>query len=109
LARFSLYEIVKRGKDYHDRGGFFMKPGMINQRNEEVAVYKMDSTSQCPLVARRYDECYCNNMTSQKISSVVHYCMRNFEACEIYKRKIAREDGHESDPESSAPEAIQHT
>ena len=86
-----------------------MKPGMINKENEGVEVYNMDSTSQCPLVARRFDECYCKNMNSQKIASVVHYCMRNFEACEIYKKKMSLEDGHESQSGLSDTEAIQST
>jgi hypothetical protein len=85
-----------------------MKPVRMKE-TEEAQIYKMDSRSQCPLVGRRYDECYCKNMTSQKIANVVHYCMRNFEACEIYKKKMAAKEADELDPESPTPAAIPRT
>jgi len=66
-----------------------MKSDSTKKENPEVEFYKMDVTSQCPLVACRFDECYCKNMNSQKIVNVVHYCMRHYEACEIYKAKMA--------------------
>ncbi|MDY6836755.1 MAG: hypothetical protein SWH78_02165 [Thermodesulfobacteriota bacterium] len=58
-------------------------------KKPRVKLYKMDVTSQCPLIACRFDQCYCKNMNSQKIVNVVHYCMKNYEACEIYKAKMA--------------------
>jgi len=69
-----------------------MKRGITKRKKPKVEFYKMDVTSQCPLVACRFDECYCKNMNSQKIVNVVHYCMRNYEACEIYKAKTALKD-----------------
>jgi hypothetical protein len=66
-----------------------MKRGMTKTEKSEVESYKMDVTSQCPLVACRFDECYCKDMNSQKIVNVVHYCMRHYEACQIYKAKMA--------------------
>ncbi|MDY6953565.1 MAG: hypothetical protein SWE60_18810 [Thermodesulfobacteriota bacterium] len=71
-----------------------MKRSIGKKKKLEVEFYKMDITSQCPLVACRFDECYCKNMNSQKIVNVVHYCMRNYEACEIYKAKTALKDLH---------------
>jgi hypothetical protein len=73
-----------------------MKRGTTKEKTDEVAFYKMDITSQCPFVASRFDECYCKNMNSQKIVNVVHYCMRNFETCDIYKAKRALGKVHES-------------
>jgi len=69
-----------------------MKRGTTKGKKPRVGFYKMDVTSQCPLVASRFDECYCKNMNSQKIVNVVHYCMKNYESCEIYKAKMALED-----------------
>jgi len=69
-----------------------MKKGVTPNKRPEVQLYKLDVTSQCPLVGCCFDECYCKNMNSQKIVNVVHYCMRNYKACEIYKAKMGVKD-----------------
>jgi hypothetical protein len=43
----------------------------------------------CPFVEDPHDDCYCFNiMNSLEISRVIHYCGKNFEECEIYKRNL---------------------
>ena len=40
----------------------------------------------CPLVRDPLRECYCYDMTSQKIPAAIYYCSGKFEDCVIYQR-----------------------
>ena len=40
----------------------------------------------CPILDNPEPDCYCFNMTSQKIPFIVKYCLRYFRACDIYQR-----------------------
>lgn len=47
----------------------------------------------CPFVEDPYEDCYCFDRNSLRISKALHYCQENFRECEIYKR-ILREKPH---------------
>lgn len=53
-----------------------------NHRNED------SSKKLCPFVANPRDDCYCFDMKSSKVRQAVHYCLRNFEECKIYRRAL---------------------
>lgn len=40
----------------------------------------------CPFIVSAYDDCYCTEINSQKVESIVFYCMSNYVECEIYKK-----------------------
>lgn len=44
--------------------------------------------SQCPFIEDPSDECYCLNMSSQKIEAAIYFCGGNFDTCAIYKYKM---------------------
>lgn len=41
----------------------------------------------CPLVAKPVPDCFCFNLTSQRIIDVLAYCCDRFEDCVIYRRQ----------------------
>ena len=40
----------------------------------------------CPVLWEPLRECYCHDMTSQKIAAAIYYCGGKFEECIIYQR-----------------------
>jgi hypothetical protein len=47
----------------------------------------------CPFINDNYEECYCNDLKSQNIETVIYYCGKNYKLCSIYnhicqKKKI---------------------
>ena len=44
------------------------------------------SKIMCPLVRDPQRECYCYDMTSQKIPAALYYCSGKFEECIIHQR-----------------------
>ena len=41
--------------------------------------------SLCPRVTKPYSDCYCYDMSSQKIAQALIYCGGNYNVCEIYR------------------------
>ena len=39
----------------------------------------------CPLVKRPLRDCYCVNLTSDKIRNAVTFCGENYQSCAIYR------------------------
>ena len=40
----------------------------------------------CPFTKEPYEECYCNNLSSQTIENILYYCGNNFEKCNLFKK-----------------------
>ena len=40
----------------------------------------------CPLVIDPQPDCYCNQLTSQRIVQIVSFCCDRFHECVIYRR-----------------------
>lgn len=47
----------------------------------------------CPRVANPFPDCYCVNLTSAKIPSVLAYCQGDYEYCRLYKDWLTSEAG----------------
>ena len=41
----------------------------------------------CPFVGDPFDECFITDINSQNIDQAIYYCGRNFEECEIYRKR----------------------
>ncbi len=50
---------------------------------EQPAVKKF-----CPFILEPLDACYCMKMGSQNIEKMLYFCGKNFESCEIFKRRL---------------------
>ena len=61
--------------------------GTMIDREKEKA-FMMARPAQCPFVEADFDDCYCKSTHSQNVPRVVHYCMRHFEKCGIYKKLL---------------------
>ena len=40
----------------------------------------------CPLIDNPEPDCYCANLTSQKIPLALLFCQENYRECDIYQR-----------------------
>ena len=38
----------------------------------------------CPNIEAPFDNCFCNEMSSQDVEKAIHYCANNYDSCEIY-------------------------
>ena len=47
-----------------------------------------NSGNLCPVLENLEPDCYCLDMTSQKIPNAVKYCLGNFRGCDIYQRVV---------------------
>lgn len=65
------------------------------------------SRTLCPYLAEAFDECLCRDMRSENVAAIIRLCGGEFEACEIYRRRIESEkrkaDGKEETPAESSP------
>ena len=43
----------------------------------------------CPNIEASLENCYCNEMNSKNVENVVHYCINNYDSCEIYIESFA--------------------
>lgn len=43
----------------------------------------------CPFVQDPFEECYVKNMSSFKVEPAIQFCGGNYEACEIYQKRMA--------------------
>jgi hypothetical protein len=41
----------------------------------------------CPFVLDPLEDCFCFEMNSVNVESMIHYCGEKFEECEIYRKK----------------------
>ncbi len=41
----------------------------------------------CPLVTRPKPGCFCAEICSANVESVIRFCMGDFHSCEIYRRE----------------------
>ncbi|MDD2853579.1 MAG: hypothetical protein PHY09_16965 [Desulfuromonadaceae bacterium] len=41
--------------------------------------------SLCPKIRQPHRDCYCYNITSQKILNVLRFCGSNYEKCKMYQ------------------------
>jgi hypothetical protein len=48
----------------------------------------------CPFINDNYEDCYCNDLKSQNIETVIYYCGQNYRLCNIYKL-ICQKKGEE--------------
>ena len=46
----------------------------------------------CPVLEQPETDCYCLNLTSLNIPKAVHFCLRDFRQCPIYKRYLEISD-----------------
>jgi hypothetical protein len=46
----------------------------------------VSSRDVCPLLPEQQPECFCSNLTSQKIIQMLAYCGGRFEECAIFQR-----------------------
>ncbi len=53
--------------------------GIENNYNDDNVTYHM-----CPFVSHPLEECYCSEMQSYRIESVLYYCANNYEQCSTY-------------------------
>ncbi len=60
----------------------------LNERSNRKGRKNQEGLKKfCPFVEDPYEDCYCFNiMNSQEVRRVVHYCGKDFEDCEIYKK-----------------------
>ena len=42
----------------------------------------------CPFVNKPFDECFCSDTGSASAEAAIRVCGGNFEACEIYMRRM---------------------
>jgi len=42
----------------------------------------------CPFVSKPFDECLCSDTRSESAEAAIRVCGGNFEACEIYMRRM---------------------
>ena len=48
--------------------------------------------SMCPLLEDPQPDCYCLMLNSLSIPKAVHYCLRDFRDCPIYRRFLENDD-----------------
>ena len=51
-----------------------------------------DSKETCPVLDDPEPHCYCLKLTSRNIPLAVHYCLRDFRDCPIYRRFMEIDD-----------------
>ena len=44
--------------------------------------------NMCPLLENPEPDCYCLSLSSRNIPKAVHFCLRDFRECPIYKRSM---------------------
>ena len=51
-----------------------------------------NTANMCPLLKNPEPDCYCLSQSSYDISKAVHFCLRDFRECIIYRRFMASDD-----------------
>jgi hypothetical protein len=63
---------------------------MANQQGvkKEAASFGTHSKRICPFAGEFNDECLCSDTRSESAEAAIRVCGGNFEACEIYMRRM---------------------
>ena len=51
----------------------------------------------CPFLRDSFEECLCRNMGSLNVLAVIHICGKDFEVCEIYRKKETENEWNRKD------------
>ena len=50
----------------------------------------MTTRRLCPFTRLPWEECYCFELTSNKVKEAVYYCAKHFKECDIYQKNRSR-------------------
>lgn len=60
-----------------------------HEKTQKPAALK--TGKHCPFVESPWDECFVSGIDSVSAEKAIYYCGRNFDECEIYRRRTTRE------------------
>lgn len=47
-----------------------------------------DTDKKCPLLENPQPDCYCLKLNSMSVPKAIHFCLRDFRECPIYRRFV---------------------